>query len=308
MATTGIEAPFQAAQAAIERTRRSLFPVRLDVWLVLGFVAFLDQLGRSSLGVLSWGGWHEGDRDAGKASSLDARSAAEGARQVWAWVVEHWPWLAGAGALVLAVLLAVAVLVLWLQSRATFVYLDDVARGRAELGRPWREHARRADSYFFYKLLLTLLPPAALLALVVVALPLGLRAWREGVRAGDVAALAVLGLAALLLVLAAALAHVLQRDFVAPVQVAAGLGCAAAWGRVWRLLCDHPAVFVVYLLVKLVFLAGLGMAAVIAGCLTCCLGFLPIVSHALLQPLHYFERAWSLELTALLGYRIGGGE
>jgi len=308
MATIGIEAPFQAAQAAIERTRRTLFPFRLEVWLVLGFVAFLDQLGRSSLGLASWGGWHDGDRDAEKVASLDARSAAESARQVWPgwsstgrgwpgpgrWCWSPWwrSWCCSCGCRA---------------GPRSSTSTTSPAAGPSSAGRGGSRPAA-PDSYFFYKLLLTLLPPAALLALVVVALPLGLRAWRDGLRAGDVAALAVLGLAALLLVLAAAIAHVLQRDFVAPVQVAAGLGCAAAWGRVWRLVCDQPAVFVVYLLVKLVFLAGLGMAAVIAGCLTCCLGFLPIVSQALLQPLHYFERAWSLELTALLGYRIGAGE
>ena len=43
------------------------------------------------------------------------------------------------------------------------------------------------------------------------------------------------------------------------------------------------------------------VVSVLVGCLTCCLGFLPIIRHTLLQPFLYFERAWSLELLRQLG-------
>jgi hypothetical protein len=36
-----------AARDAIEHTRRNLFPIRVERWLVLGFLAFLDQCGRT---------------------------------------------------------------------------------------------------------------------------------------------------------------------------------------------------------------------------------------------------------------------
>src|SRR5437899_3615380 len=40
--------PLDAAQQAIDHTRRHLFPFRFERWLVLGCVAFLDQCGRQS--------------------------------------------------------------------------------------------------------------------------------------------------------------------------------------------------------------------------------------------------------------------
>jgi hypothetical protein len=38
----------------------------------------------------------------------------------------------------------VAAAVLWVNSRGVLVYADAVATGRAELSRPWREHAAAA--------------------------------------------------------------------------------------------------------------------------------------------------------------------
>jgi len=51
----------------------------------------------------------------------------------------------------LVVIVAVVALMLWIGSRATFVYIDDVATGRAEVSRPWSAHAERANSYFAWR-------------------------------------------------------------------------------------------------------------------------------------------------------------
>ena len=42
-----------AARDAIEHARRNLFPVRVEKWLVLGFLAFLDQCGRTGTVLVS---------------------------------------------------------------------------------------------------------------------------------------------------------------------------------------------------------------------------------------------------------------
>src|SRR3989442_3063256 len=54
--------PLDAAQQAIDHTRRHLFPFRFERWLILGCVAFLDQCGRQSglrggFNVPAPGGW-----------------------------------------------------------------------------------------------------------------------------------------------------------------------------------------------------------------------------------------------------------
>ena len=45
-----------AAREAIEHTRRNLFPIRIEKWLILGLLTFLDQCGRSLNGSGPGGG------------------------------------------------------------------------------------------------------------------------------------------------------------------------------------------------------------------------------------------------------------
>jgi len=75
-----------------------------------------------------------------------------------------------------------------------------------------------------------------------------------------------------------------------------------------RLLLDllraHPGVFVVYVLLKLAFSMVAGIVIAVAACLTCCCALLPVVMQTVLQPLFYFERAWSLFLLRQLGYDL----
>ena len=51
--------PVDAARAAYHHTRSQLFPIRLEKWLVLGLLAFLDQCGRAFRG----GGGSSGGRN-----------------------------------------------------------------------------------------------------------------------------------------------------------------------------------------------------------------------------------------------------
>ena len=57
------------------------------------------------------------------------------------------------------------------------------------------------------------------------------------------------------------------------------------------LIVAYPGAFLVNLLLKLVFMVGMGVIVVVGGCLTCCLGVLPIVLPTLFQSLFFFERA-----------------
>jgi hypothetical protein len=46
------------------------------------------------------------------------------------------------------------------------------------------------------------------------------------------------------------------------------------------------------------------MIAAALCCLTCGCGLLPVVAQTLLQPVFYFERAWSLLLLQQFGYGL----
>jgi len=196
--------------------------------------------------------------------------------------------------------------VLWVNSRGIFMYLDAVATGRADVARPWAEYAEEAGSLFAWRFALAaagLLLAIGILSVVVVA-AFGLRDGRfdSGV-ALVVALVAVLGIC-LFALLALALVSVALRDFVAPLQMLHRVSCRAGLEIFFELLRAHPGTFLLYLFLKIVFAGVLGVMAFLVGCVTCCIGFLPVAMQTLLQPAFYFERAWSLCLLQQAGHDL----
>jgi hypothetical protein len=100
------------------------------------------------------------------------------------------------------------------------------------------------------------------------------------------------------------LAGIALRDFVAPLQLATGLPCGAAARLLESLVVAQPGAFVLYLVLKLLVVIATGHIVVIFGCLTCCLGFLPVVMQTAFQPLFHFERGLSLMLLRQMGYDV----
>jgi len=297
--------PVDALRDAFDHTRRQLFPIRVEKWLALGLLAFLDQCGRSFRGSpgngLQWRG-HGGGPGAGGAEAAEwIRNAAE-------WLSLHAAVVAGgvlAGVLVLAVLAAI---VLWFNARGVFMYLDDVATGRADVARPWRQHAFASSSYFAWSLgislavLFVVLALAGAVAILAVAFATGrlqgTGAWLTGAAMTPVLLLLALGLPCL------ALAALALRDFVAPLQLASGLPCGASARVLEALVLANPGAFVLYLLLKLAIVVVSGIVIAILGCLTCCIAFLPVLMQVVFQPLFFFERAFSVFLLRQLGYDV----
>jgi hypothetical protein len=188
------------------------------------------------------------------------------------------------------------------------MYLDDVATGRADVARPWRQHAVAASSYFGWSLGITLAGVFIVLALGGVAVGgaiavatgrvAGTGAWLAGAAAAPVLLLLVLALPCL------ALASVALRDFVAPLQLATGLPCADAARLLESLVLAHPGAFVVYLLLKIVLVVASGIVIALLGCLTCCIAFLPVVMQVVFQPLFFLERAFPVLLLRQLGHDV----
>ena len=197
---------------------------------------------------------------------------------------------------------------LWVNARGVFMYADAVATGRAEVSRPWRQHAAAASSYFGWSLgitfaiVFTMLFAGGLVVATVFAFVAGRLQGTGGwlILAAMVPVLVLLALALPLL----ALAGLALRDFVAPLQLATGLPCGAAARLLESLVVAQPGAFVLYLLLKLLVVVATGLVVVIGGCLTCCLGFLPVVMQTVFQPLFHFERALSLMLLRQMGYDV----
>jgi hypothetical protein len=296
-----------AAQAALEHARASLFPIRLKTWIVLGLLAFLDQCGRS---------FHNGgpaftDRDHGSwpgphGGPSDLPGAVEAAV---AWLAAHAVLVVAgvlAGLLVIGLLVA---LVLWVNARGTFLYLDAVARGGAiDLGRSWTAHGRAADSYFGWRLVLGLLALGVIVLAggTVAAILVAFARGRFDSTGGPVLMLALVPVFLVLLFTLPllVLAGMALRDFVAPLQITTGLPAGAAARVLESLVVANPGAFLVYLVLKLLAVVVTGVIVFVGGCLTCCVGFLPVIAQTVFQPLFFFERSFSVFLLKQMGHDV----
>jgi hypothetical protein len=291
--------PIEAAREAFEHTRRLLFPFRFDRWLTLGFVAFLDQCGRGGVGGTLPGGPPGG-------SLPSPGTGSGGLSDIGSWFNAHLGVIVAFAIGALVVIVAVVALMLWIGSRATFVYIDDVATGRAEVSRPWTAHAERANSYFAWRFGLAAAFLGAIAVLVAVAVGAALLIARGGVPGAGFGAVVLIVLVPVffLLLLAGGLSAMALRDFVAPLQMFTGTSCGPAVRLFVSLVRAHPVPFLLYVLLKVVFEVAQGILLVFAACLTCCCILLPVVTQTALQPLFFFERAWSLHLLRQMGYDL----
>ena len=289
-----------AVGEALHIARSRLFPFRLDRWLPLGFVTFLDRCGRSGGGSPGGSGQVPGT-NSGDSGFPDADEAIASAKD---WFAENLVVILAVGAIGIVLLVTVIAIVLWLNSRGVFMYLDNVASGRFDIKRPWREHADRAWSYFGWSFGLAI---GGFLGVLLLLAPIGFFVFsliRHGANAGPILGIILLVLLFIVWILALNLFSMLLRDFAAPLQVKLDVRCGQALGVAWGLVRGNLGTFVIYVLLKIVFAILTGITALLAGCFTCCLGFLPVIHHTLLQPLYYFERAWSLCLLRQAGYDL----
>ena len=277
---------------AWSRSQRMLFrPFRFSAWLVLGFAAFLSEFNTR-------GGYQFHLKQHASRILWPHASGPSGIFGGMLWT--------GLGALLLAGLVILGVLLAWINSRGRFVFLDDVIHERAAIVQPWQLHARLANSLFGWTLIFAAVCAvlAILMALPFVAVLTSL--WSEGrFRWEMLGALWVLLAMFLPFVVVAATILLALGDFVVPIMLRQGIGVLAAWSRFLALLRAHPGPFVGYAL----FVFGLSVlvaAALLAlGVATCGVGLvlftLPYVSSVVLLPIHVTFRGLGPEFLAQFG-------
>jgi hypothetical protein len=273
-------------QPAIAHARRILFePFSARKWFVLGFSAFLAQLG-------SGGSYHFNGNPFDRAS----RHGVPDFSPVTTWISEHLPLVIALGVVLFVFILALAVLFQWLSSRGQFMFLDGVARNQADIAEPWTRLRPLGDQLFRFRLVLLL----AGLALVIVCGGLGALLALPDIHARSfgasaITALIVAGGLLILGILAISLVGAVLRDFVVPIMYHRDLGTSAAWSVLRQeLLPGNGWRFVGYYLMA--FLLGIAAALMmlLACCLTCCIAVLPYISSVVFLPIFVFFRCYSL--------------
>jgi len=270
----------RSVSPAIERTEAILFaPFDLGKWFVLGFSAFLADLGGGFN--FNWRGMKD--------------ELPDGIHQ---WIGDHLPLVIALGIVLFFAVLALAILFLWLSSRGAFMFLDCVVRNRAEVQEPWRRFRSAGNALFWFQFQVGL---AAMLAFLVLGgLLIGVPAWMFSTNAlrlpFAVLSLVLGGLLTLAALLAILLFFAILHDFVVPIMYREGNSPQAALALFrTTLLPGQGTALARFYGLKVALGFGAAVIAIVAGCLSCCLGFLPYLSSVLTLPISVFFRAYSLD-------------
>lgn len=267
-------------QPALDHTKRILFePFSWGKWFILGFCAFLSQLGS---------GGFNGNALRGSNWSQDGEMAQ--------WAMAHLPFVLLLGGLALVLVLGLIVLFQWLGGRGAFMFLDGVARNHPAVAEPWTRFRDRGNEVFRFRLLLILVSLVFFAAVAGAGFLLLWPALRGGETFHSVIVpaivLGVLLLAGLVVLTAVSL---LLKDFVVPIMYRRNLGLPDAWQVLHReILPGHGWIFVGFYLMTIVLWIPAAILAVLTICLTCCVALLPYLSSVVLLPISVFFRCYSL--------------
>jgi hypothetical protein len=269
---------FKPFGESLELMKKILFqPFDLKKWLVIGFAAWLANLGGGGGG-------------AGNFNYPDNRR--EGAQKLNETIgqIPQPVLLTGRGVLICVVLLLI-VLFAWLRARGRFILVDCIDRNRAANDEPCKEFRAQGNSFFLFSLFVVL----ALIAVIVIA---GLLLVVPFIPWGDQAQPGVafwIGLS-LFVFVAVCLAFVwaLASQLMVPIMYRQRCPARLAFAQAVDLVTSHPGPILLYVL----FLLLLGVAVVIVSCAvtcaTCCIAAIPYVGTVILLPIPVTLGAFSL--------------
>lgn len=284
---------FAAAAQAFRRTRSVLFkPFDMARWFSMGFCAWLAYLGSQASG-----NFKLKDSDSGLGALkqhvdglLDKCAAAWGRPDQVA---------LGVGLLLLALLFA-----LWmcsLRSRGDFMFLHRWYRPDAPIRQCWLSAQAAGHALFvwrvaFFLVALLLFSLDACFAYSYVLKPYlaAGKVWSDALLTPTVACVTA---AVLLSVTSELVAH-LAKAFVVPVMYWQGVTASRAWLVVFALCNQYPVAVIGYLLYGLLCGLAAGVALVLFGLLTCCIGFVPMVlpyfGAVMLLPIYLYFRGYAV--------------
>jgi hypothetical protein len=274
---------------ALAYTKRVLFqPFDLGKWFVIGFTAFLAMLsdGGGGGGSFNMPTGHGG--------------GGGGGDQIMAFIADHIVLIGGIVAVAIVVLLAVTALLLWIGCRGRFMFLDNVARNRAEVVEPWKRFRELGNNLFVFEFIVTVL--VFLLVLLILGSTVAI-AWPDITdrvfREAALTALIVMLVGLVLVAIGIGLFNSMIRWFVVPVMYLRNVGALPAlriFGR--ELLAGHVGHFILFVLMSMVLGVAIGILVVVAivctCCIACCVLCIPYINTVALLPVLVFTRSYSL--------------
>lgn len=287
---------FEPFSRAWSRMKIALFkPFDLHKWFIIGFSAFLARLteGPRSSGS---SGWRE---DGSFREFLDFPNKA------WEWLISHPGWFIGIVFIVIF-LIIVGIIFIWLSSRGTFMFLDNVVHDEAEIAKPWKRYGMEGNSLFLWRLVFilicTILFASYIIFFFTTASHLYKGSYYERV---PVFLIVVMSFLFILTAIVIGFISMFLNSFVAPIMYKNNIKTTQAWSRFLSLFKRYPFHFILYGLLLFVMTILSVIFIVVAGLLTCCVGFLlliiPYIGTVITLPIWYTFRAFSLEFLAQFG-------
>jgi hypothetical protein len=277
--------------------KKALFrPLDLKTWFVVGFTAFLSGLmefnGSGSYGIKE-------DRD------INWEDILYFPQNIRDWIQDNPQWFA----LIIAALVAVVLLVVlftWLSARGKFMFLDNVIYERALVINPWREFRIQGNSLFNWYLVFILIVMVVLILYLVNCYNYLYDLYTDDMDESILLFPAIwMMLGILVLMVAAAFIKLLLSDFIVPVMYKYRINTNDAWRMFLPLLYSHFGYFLGYALLVFFIIILVAIGIIVAGLLTCCIGFLiliiPYINSVVLLPISYTMRAFSVEFLEQFG-------
>ena len=282
---------FEPLTRAWERMKHILWrPFDLATWIVLGFSAWLAGLADGAGG----GGWKlMADRN-----DFPGVSRAISHSSRWHGFGESLIWLPLIFILILAVA-AILLVILWLSSRAKFIFLDNVVHSRAQIVEPWHRLRDLGNSLFLWRLGFLVACGLVVLVLLVLFVGPAVTLSLPDVLAG--LSYAAMGFGVLLMVVfgvIGAYVGLFLEAFVIPIMYKFDLKATEAWRYFIPWFRTRPLPFLLYGLFVLLVLVGFGLVLGAMCLMTCCIVLIPYVGTVLTLWFWVTYRLFSVEFLA----------
>jgi len=300
--------PADAISKAVERSQQLLFPFNANKWFALGFTVFLAQCGDGGGGgsfpSLPSGPSSSSSGGGGGASSFDFQKVIDDALASLNRDLALYATVAAIGA---ALVLGLAILIVWFSSRAKLMFVESVIWDRVDIGGQWVRAAELGMSLSKFRLALGfggwLLFLCSLAGAVVAALP----DFKSGDFFGTRALIGygILGASALFIGFPLAVVGALLDDFVVPLMVVRNARVRQAWAICRaEVLAGNVGGIVLFYLLRIGLAFAIAIAAMVISCVTCCLTAIPYVGTVLMLPIFVFSRAYPLYYLEGLGVSV----
>ncbi len=296
----GVAAPMRVMDSlsdAIQHTRQMLFePFEFERWLMFGVIAFLD-VALAGGGLAQTGGrfsFPGGQDSRSTASSSDMQHAME-------WIGQHFGTIILVAVPLVLIVLAIHIALLYVGCRGQVMFVRAVALNGGRIGEHWSAVKDAAFSLFAFRLVLLAIGFTSMLVILALAVIVVLA--QGGIQSGEALLVTAIPfvLVFLAFVITFGLIHLFLRSFVVPLMWARDLRCVQAWHVFLGIARDNVGPLLLYVIIKIAYGIGFAFVTLLAGCLTCCIGWIPVIHHVLFAPYYVFDRAFSMEMLASTG-------